>query len=71
MNAHNLNEAIKAVLSSNRNTSANFLIGHADGEMIDLETAPEIANYLYPSDGPLIHVNHFEVWNCRNYMLEL
>ena len=37
MNARNMNEAIKAVLSSNRNTSANFLIGHADGEVIDLE----------------------------------
>ena len=71
MNARNMNEAIKAVLSSNRNTAANFLIGHADGEVIDLETAPEKANYLYPRDGLLTHANHFEVWNGINSMLEL
>ncbi len=71
MNARHMNEALKAVLSSNRNTSANFLIGHADGEVIDLETAPEKANYLYPTDGLLTHANHFEVWNGINSVLEL
>jgi len=71
MNAENMNQALKAVLSSDRNTSGNFLIGHADGEAIDLETAPQKANHIHPTDGLLTHANHFEVWNGINSVLEL
>jgi isopenicillin-N N-acyltransferase-like protein len=71
MNSENMNQALKAVLSSDRNTSGNFLIGHADGEAIDLETAPQKANHILPTDGILTHANHFEVWNGINSVLEL
>jgi isopenicillin-N N-acyltransferase-like protein len=58
--AERLDEAIGAVVGESRACSTNFLIGHANGEMIDIEAAPETANYLYPTDGYLTHTNHFE-----------
>lgn len=60
LDAERFDQAIGAVISTDRACSANFLLGHADGELIDLETAPAEANYLYPDEGVLTHANHFE-----------
>mgnify|MGYP006081784759 FL=1 len=51
--------ALNAVISSRRVCSANFMIGHADGEIIDLETSPNNVSYHYPSEGLITHSNHF------------
>jgi isopenicillin-N N-acyltransferase-like protein len=53
-------EAIDAVRSGPRAASANYLIGHADGRSIDLETAPGGPDELFAQEGPrLVHTNHF------------
>lgn len=58
--AERFDAAIEPVIATDRPGSRNYLLGHAEGELIDLETAPEVVNYLYPEGGILTHANHFE-----------
>lgn len=60
LDAERLDAAIEPVVATDRVCSTNFLIGHAEGEMINIEAAPETANYLYPENRLLTHANHFE-----------
>lgn len=60
MNATRLDRAIEPLTTGERAVSANVILGHAAGEFIDLELAPEHVNHLYPEDGLLVHTNHFE-----------
>jgi len=60
MGATTLAEALKAVVGAPRVCSANYLIGHADGEAVSVEAAPDREATLYPDDGLLTHANHFE-----------
>ncbi|MDP6353315.1 MAG: C45 family autoproteolytic acyltransferase/hydrolase [Alphaproteobacteria bacterium] len=53
-------QALTVILGSDRVCSTNFLLGHADGEIIDIEAAPRRANTLQPTAGLLTHGNHFE-----------
>lgn len=59
LDAERFDEALGPVLDSDRPCSANFVVGHGDGEVIDVETAPEEFNCVYPEDGVLTHSNHF------------
>ena len=59
LDADRLDKAAVPITGTKRVCSANFLLGHADGEFLDLETAPEQINYLYPDDGYIGHSNHF------------
>ena len=60
--AWTFDKAIMAVIQTDRVCSANFLIGHADGEFIDIEATPAEASYLYPdADGIVTHANHLVV----------
>lgn len=52
--------AIKAIVQKDRFTSINYLIGHAIGEVINIETSPNMRRYLYPEQGIVTHANHFE-----------
>ncbi len=60
MGAESLATALRAILEAPRVCSANFLLGHAEGEAIDVEAAPDDAATIYPEDGVLTHANHFE-----------
>ena len=60
LDAERFDAAIEPVIATDRPGSRNYLLGHAEGELIDLETAPEVVNYLYPEAGILAHANHFE-----------
>ncbi|WP_251343014.1 C45 family autoproteolytic acyltransferase/hydolase [Haloplanus halophilus] len=60
LESERMDAAIEAVLVKDRVCSANVIVGHESGELIDLELAPERANYLYPDDGVLVHTNHVE-----------
>jgi len=60
LRASSLATALKAFLGTPRVCSMNVLIGHAGGEAIDLEAAPDTESTLYPEDGLLTHANHFE-----------
>lgn len=51
--------AIRAVATTPKSCSNNMMLSHADGVAIDLECAPDESFPLYPSDGLLVHANHF------------
>ncbi|MGE3149647.1 MAG: C45 family autoproteolytic acyltransferase/hydrolase, partial [Pseudorhodoplanes sp.] len=57
--AERFEDALRPIVSSKRTCSANFVIGDAAGEIIDLETSPNHVSYLYPAGGVLTHSNHF------------
>lgn len=59
LDAWTMDKALLAVIGSDRVGSANVLIGHAGGEVVDIEASPFAANYLYPVDGLVTHANHF------------
>jgi isopenicillin-N N-acyltransferase-like protein len=59
LDATTFDKALLPVVSTRRVCSANFVIGHADGEVIDLETSPDEISYAYPRDGLFTHANHF------------
>jgi isopenicillin-N N-acyltransferase-like protein len=46
-------------VETRRTCSGNFVIGAANGEIINLETSPDHVTYLYPVDGIVTHSNHF------------
>lgn len=60
LDAERYDDALRPILETDRVCSANVLVGHADGELIDLEAAPELVNPIYPDEGVLTHSNHFE-----------
>lgn len=60
LDAERFDDALRPVMESDRTCSANVVIGHADGEVIDFEAAPGLVNPLYPEGGVLTHANHFE-----------
>lgn len=59
LNSRSLGDAIGAVLKAERAVSANFLIAHGEGEIIDLEATPDDVGFIYPERGVLTHSNHF------------
>tara|TARA_Y100001970_G_scaffold103185_1_gene129528 strand:+ start:20166 stop:21344 length:1179 start_codon:yes stop_codon:yes gene_type:complete len=59
LNSKHMHSAILAVSGSKRTVSMNFIIGHVDGEALDIEAAPHKEGYVYPTDGVLTHSNHF------------
>jgi isopenicillin-N N-acyltransferase-like protein len=59
LNAPNMHSGIQAICGSNRSVSMNFIIGHSDGEAIDIEAGPDRAGFIFPEDGVLTHSNHF------------
>ncbi|MFW5939775.1 MAG: C45 family autoproteolytic acyltransferase/hydrolase [Halolamina sp.] len=60
LDAERFDDALRPIVETERACSANVLLGHADGEVIDLEAAPELVNPVSPEDGILTHANHFE-----------
>lgn len=58
LDAWRFDQALAPVVQTDRTASANFLIGHVDGEIIDIEATPEFCSYLYPVDGLVVHANH-------------
>lgn len=60
IDARRYDQALLAILSGARMGSANFLVGTAEGEIIDIETAPDDHACIYPVDGVITHANHFD-----------
>ncbi|UFW71390.1 C45 family autoproteolytic acyltransferase/hydolase [Bradyrhizobium sp. WU425] len=60
LEARTFDRAISVIISTDRNISMNYLIGHAEGEVISIETSPNAKRYLYPKNGIVTHANHFE-----------
>ncbi|MET3289811.1 UNVERIFIED_CONTAM: isopenicillin-N N-acyltransferase-like protein [Brevibacillus sp. OAP136] len=59
LNSHTLPQAIGQVARLTRGTSANYLIAHKEGEVVDVETTSTNYDVLYPDHGWLVHANHF------------
>ena len=51
--------AMRAVFESKQTLCSNLLIANKDGFAIDLETTPDRHGWMYPTDGLLVHTNHF------------
>jgi len=58
LDAWTFDKALLPVVQTDRTCSTNFLIGHADGEIIDIEATPDYCSYIYPQDGLVTHANH-------------
>ena len=58
--------AIRTAYATPRAASANVLIGHAEGEILDVELTPTRADFVYGDVGWLVHANHFESVSLRN-----
>ncbi|TMC76349.1 MAG: acyl-coenzyme A--6-aminopenicillanic-acid-acyltransferase form [Chloroflexi bacterium] len=54
-----MQSALKAVFDSKQSVCTNLVITHRDGFAIDLETTPARHGWMYPTEGILVHTNHF------------
>lgn len=64
LDCENVSDALTALQSGPRSSSANYLIAHRDGVAIDVEAAPGDFSrlfFVYPGedDGVVLHTNHF------------
>jgi isopenicillin-N N-acyltransferase-like protein len=59
LDSWDMNEALEAVFASQQSLCTNLLLSHRDGFAIDLETTPGRHGWGYPTDGVLVHTNHF------------
>jgi isopenicillin-N N-acyltransferase-like protein len=58
LDAWTFDKALLPVVQTDRCCSTNFLIGHADGEIINIEATPDFCSYMYPENGVVTHANH-------------
>ncbi|MFP1632746.1 C45 family autoproteolytic acyltransferase/hydrolase [Zhengella sp. ZM62] len=58
LDAWRFDQALMPVVQTDRTASSNFLLGHSDGEILDIEATPEYCSYLSPVDGIVVHANH-------------
>jgi isopenicillin-N N-acyltransferase-like protein len=60
LTSETFDEAVAAVREGPRASSANYLIGSADGRLVDLETTPGGPDDVHAAEGErLVHANHF------------
>lgn len=55
-----MHDALDAIFGVRQNLSSNLLLTHRDGFAIDVETTPGRHGWMYPTDGLLVHGNHFQ-----------
>jgi isopenicillin-N N-acyltransferase-like protein len=65
LKAESMSEAIGAVIAPRRASAGNYLIGHAAGEAVNLEAAPDAYNVIFPHKGIVSHANHCQVGNTK------
>jgi isopenicillin-N N-acyltransferase-like protein len=66
LNSTSMSEVFEFLEGIDRAGSANYLIGHTEGEIIDVEAGPNRLGYLYPNDGFLVHTNDFLSMNLED-----
>jgi isopenicillin-N N-acyltransferase like protein len=63
MDCQNVSDAISALQAGFRSSSANYLLAHRDGVVLDVEAGPGDFSRLYllypDADGIIVHTNHF------------
>ncbi|WP_459820897.1 C45 family autoproteolytic acyltransferase/hydolase [Halorubrum luteum] len=70
LNANRLDQAVGAIIDSNRPTSRNYLVANGNGEMVDIETTPDNYDFLHPENSLITHTNHFVGENSFKSTLE-
>ncbi|WP_329003054.1 C45 family peptidase [Kribbella sp. NBC_00709] len=55
-----MHDALDALFGVRQSLSSNLLLTHRDGFAIDVETTPGRHGWMYPTDGLLVHGNHFQ-----------
>lgn len=60
LDADRFDKAAEPLVTKERACSASITLGHAEGEMMNFELAPEASNYVSPKDHLLTHTNHLE-----------
>lgn len=63
LNADSMAAATGAVTKPLRASAGNYLLGHSEGVIINIEAAPDKMNIIYPEFGTITHTNHFLVNN--------
>ena len=59
LEAWDMHDALEAIFKVKQAYSSNLLLTHRDGFAIDVETTPGRHGWMYPTDGLLVHANHF------------
>ena len=62
LDCETISDALKGLLRARRAASANYVLAHADGVVIDVEAGAGDVSQVwlgYPEDGVLLHTNHF------------
>jgi len=62
LDSENISDAYSAMQRGFRSSSANYVVAHSDGVIVDIEATPgDFSNLtlLFPEDGVLLHTNHF------------
>ncbi|RVX46825.1 isopenicillin-N N-acyltransferase-like protein [Nonomuraea polychroma] len=62
LDSDNLNAALEALTKSRAHIASNALVTHREGFAIDLETTPGAVGWMYPSNGLLVHGNHYQAF---------
>lgn len=59
LQSRSMADALRMAADNDRVSSGNVLIADGDGGVIDLELAPGDFGHLLPTDGVVVHANHF------------
>jgi isopenicillin-N N-acyltransferase like protein len=59
LDAEGFEAALRPVTGTPRTCSANFVIGAAGGQIVNVESSPDHVSRLDPEDGIVTHSNHF------------
>lgn len=60
LDADNLHTALEVLCRSRAHIASNALVTHRSGFAIDIETTPGAHGWMYPTNGLLVHGNHFQ-----------
>lgn len=59
LNSRRLDDALGGLIRRDRAICSNHMIGDGRGQTIDVELTPDQYDYIAPSDGIVVHGNHF------------
>ncbi|MCB1384602.1 MAG: hypothetical protein KDJ80_01575 [Nitratireductor sp.] len=58
LDAWRFSDALLPIVHSDRTCSTNFLLGHGDGEIINVEATSNLCAYTFPQNGVITHSNN-------------
>ncbi|MGI5151537.1 C45 family autoproteolytic acyltransferase/hydrolase [Plantactinospora sp. CA-294935] len=62
LDSTSISDALRVLVSTKAHIASNALLTHREGFSIDLETTPGPIGWEYPSDGLLVHGNHYQAF---------